>query len=520
LARLKNGHGGFREFRRDGHKLVESFEPVGVGGWGVVTEQQASEFFGPIRTSRVRVNLALLALLLAAASGLAVLSHKRALAMARINHQAFHDTLTGLANRALFLSRLDAALARARRHGGDVAVLFLDLDRFKVVNDSLGHDAGDAVLIEAANRIAANIRADETFARMGGDEFTILIESSDGAHDAARIAERILKVLDVPMTVNGQEVLSSASIGIAVCVDGLDSADDLVRDADLAMYRAKDHGRARYELFEVAMGETARHKLEFENALRRAIDHGELVMHYQPVVNLETGEVVAAEALVRWQHPQRGLLPPSEFMPIAEETGLCIPLGRWVLHTALTQLQAWTALAPERRVRMNVNLGPGQIRSQTLVSDVADALSATGADPSLVVLELSETTIMDDTNAAIDRLDQLRALGVELAIDDFGTGYASISWLKRLPVTVLKLDGVFVRDIETDPDDAAIARSLIDLARQLNIRVTAERVETGGQMLALRAMGCSLGQGHLFSPPVDALHFASLLHVGTLVDRV
>jgi diguanylate cyclase (GGDEF)-like protein/PAS domain S-box-containing protein len=423
----------------------------------------------------------------------------------RLTHQAFHDPLTSLPNRSLFQDRLAMALGRRRPAESQVAVLFLDLDRFKVVNDSLGHDMGDQLLVQVADRLRTCLRPEDTLARMSGDEFTVLIEDVHDLLATEQVANRLIDCLRSPFTIAGREVFVGVSIGIALGADDV-QPEDLVRDADLAMYRAKERGRRRYEVFAADLGDQARNRLELEADLRRGIEQGQLRLHYQPEIDLAEGRLVGVEALVRWEHPTRGLLVPAQFIPIAEETGLIIPLGAWVLEQACLELRRWTAEHPDRPpMRMSVNVSGRQLEQhRRLVNTVASVLQETAVDPTLLTLELTESVLMDNTELTVTTLRELRALGVEIAIDDFGTGYSSLNYLKHFPISTLKLDRSFVHGIGNDDADAAIARSAIGLAHALHLRVTAEGIELDEQLTQLRDMGCDRGQGFHFSRPVPA----------------
>ncbi|HET8629755.1 MAG TPA: EAL domain-containing protein [Thermomicrobiales bacterium] len=432
---------------------------------------------------------------------------------AQLRHQAFHDALTGLANRALFVDRLGHALARAGRHGERIAVLYVDLDRFKVVNDSLGHPAGDALLGEVAQRLRRCLRAEDTLARLGGDEFTILVEELADGSQAARIAGRIAEEFAAPCAVAGQEVFVAASVGIALNTPDHAGAEDLLRDADIALYRAKRAGGASYALFDPSMNAAARERLALESELHRAVGPGEcreFRLHYQPLVELATGRVAGLEALVRWQLPARGLVPPAAFIPLAEETGLIVPLGSWVLREACRQGVCWRAAGPDGRpLAVSVNLSARQILHRGLVAEVAAALAETGLPPAALTLEITETTLMVEAEATRATLADLRALGVRLAIDDFGTGYSSLAYLKRFPVDTLKLDKAFVAGVAAGAEDTAIVAAVVALARALGCAVTAEGVETAEAAAHLRRLGCALGQGYHFARPLPADEFAA-----------
>jgi diguanylate cyclase (GGDEF)-like protein/PAS domain S-box-containing protein len=416
--------------------------------------------------------------------------------------QALHDPLTGLANRALLMDHLGVALERARRRSFAPAVLFLDLDRFKVVNDSLGHRAGDELLTGVADRLVALLRGGDVVARLGGDEFVILLEEVRDAEDAAEVAHRILRAVRDPFPLDGEEVFVTASIGIAVA-DPSSTPDDLLRDADAAMYRAKALGRDRVELFDAALREEATARLQLETSLRRALESGELAVFYQPEVDLLTGEVVGAEALVRWRHPTSGLLEATSFIELAEETGLILDIGAWVLGEACRQAAAWRTVQATRLPMVRVNLSARQILQPDLLAMVVAALETSGLPASALCLEITETALMADAAAGLDVLSSLRALGVQLAIDDFGTGYSSLARLKRFPVDVLKIDRSFVDGLGTDPDDTAIVTAIVGLADALGLTVTAEGVETVEQRDELVRLGCLRAQGFLFARPLS-----------------
>jgi diguanylate cyclase (GGDEF)-like protein/PAS domain S-box-containing protein len=419
----------------------------------------------------------------------------------QLSHQAYHDALTGLPNRTLFNERLDGALAGAddeRR----MAVLFVDLDRFKMINDNLGHHGGDLLLVEVARRLSRVMRKEDTLARISGDEFSILLVDAD-EEQATRVAERLLEELRLPFAIQGHDVVVGASVGIALSEAG-QQPEDLLRHADLAMYRAKERGRLCFQIFESDLGDRSRQRLELEADLRRALDHGELALHYQPEVDLATDRVTGFEALIRWHHPTRGLLQPSQFLPLAEETGLIVPIGDWVLHEACRQVAEWRAQHPDQAVRVNVNVSNRQLQQPGLVTSVTDALAAHAVSPSALVIELTEGVLMEDPEATIMTLDSLRDLGVELAIDDFGTGYSSLSYLKHFPISTLKLDRSFVLGICDDASDAAIAGAIVNLAHSLGVAVTAEGVELAGQLQALRDLRCDRAQGFYFARPMPA----------------
>jgi diguanylate cyclase (GGDEF)-like protein/PAS domain S-box-containing protein len=418
-------------------------------------------------------------------------------------HQAVHDALTGLPNRLRVTERLEQALVRSSRTGSEVAVLFIDLDRFKLVNDGRGHAAGDGLLVTVAERLRGVVRSTDVVARFGGDEFVIVCEGRTAALESALVAERITEALREPVVIDGQEVFLSASIGIAVS-DGGGSSDSLLRDADAAMYRAKAKGRARCEFFDATMRTEAIGHLETQSALHRALERDELRVFYQPVVELATGAVTGVEALVRWQHPQHGLMAPGSFIPLAEENGLIVPIGEWVVGEAAAQLARWKQQPWGRSLIANVNLSARQLRQTDLVPALMGALLRSGLGPESLCLELTETTFMEDAGSHRDTLGDIRDLGVGLAIDDFGTGYSSLTYLKRFPVSVLKIDQAFVRGLGEDAADTAIVRSVIDLAHALGLVVVAEGVETADQVAHLRKLGCDQAQGYFFARPQPA----------------
>jgi len=629
-------------------KQTVSYSPVQLGGWSSMTEQSAAEFYGPLKSGRQLTDLSVVAVLVVAALGLAVLNHKRHVANKRekdtirrseerfqslarnafdmvtvlkadgtilyespaiervlgydaeervgsneldyihsedrrraqdilersidapgvllelevrgrrsdgewrwlevgvtnllddasvcgivanqrditerrayqeqLTRQAYHDSLTGLPNRALFQSRLEVALARAGRRQRTIAVLFVDLDRFKVINDSLGHETGDDLLVAVAERLREAVRVEDTVARLSGDEFTVLLEEVEDEVEAAQVAQRIIDDIRRAIDLEGHQVFVGASVGIALSHNGEDRAEDLLRDADLAMYRAKERGRSRYEIFEVTMGARARLRLDLESELRGALERDELVLHYQPEVSLRSGRIIGAEALVRWEHPERGLLMPDEFIPMAEETGLILPVGRHVLQKACVQAAEWhRSFGAGAPARVSVNVSGRQL--PTLVRDVARVLGRSGLDPRGLVLEITESVVMDDPEAVIPTFEALRQMGVSLAIDDFGTGYSSLSWLKHFPISTLKLDKSFVQGLGVDPADRAIAQSVLTMASCLDVAVTAEGIETSGQAGELIALGCRSGQGYYYARPQPPAEMTKLLAESVLLGR-
>ncbi len=428
-----------------------------------------------------------------------------------IRDRALHDSLTGLPNRTLFVDRLEHALARLRRGRSLAAVMFLDLDRFKLVNDSLGHHAGDEILTAVAPRLKQALRATDTVARFGGDEFGILLEDIDDVLAATQAAERIAGVFARPFVLGSTEHFVSASIGIALAHGG-ERADDLVRDADTAMYRAKEGGRARYELFDDELRARAVSRLRTETELRRALERRELFLEYQPVVALRDETIVSVEALVRWAHPERGLIPPVEFIAIAEETGLIESIGSWVLDEACRQAALWHAAVPDRLpVGISVNLSPVQIANATLPETVKMVMRSADLDPSTLSLEITESVLLGESARHNETLAGLRELGVHLVLDDFGTGYSSLGYLTRLPLDALKVDRAFVDGLGQDAQDTSITEAIIAMARALSLPVICEGVETEMQLAELRRMGCEQVQGYYFSRPVDARTITSML---------
>jgi diguanylate cyclase (GGDEF)-like protein len=430
---------------------------------------------------------------------------ERSRAEERMRYRALHDPLTGLPNRILFADRLSQALAHARRSGATVGVLFLDLDHFKLVNDSLGHGAGDELLCALAQRLAGALRTGDTVARFGGDEFVLIADGLNGAHEGLVIAERTLAALERPFHVGGAEHYVSASLGVAVSRAGDRDAEDLIREADAAMYRAKERGRGCAELYDEPMRAQATSRLRTENELRRALENDELCLHYQPIVDLADGRMTAVEALVRWEHPERGLLGPGEFIPVAEESGLIVALGEWVFREACRQSVAWAAEDAGRApLAISLNLSARQVFHPGLVERLEQILAETGADPSTLCAEITESAIMEETEASVATLHALRDLGITLVLDDFGTGYSSLAYVRRFPIDVLKIDRSFVADLDShDAEDAgAIVEAIISMARGLRLHVVAEGIETTAHAERLIALGCTSGQGYLYSRPV------------------
>ncbi len=461
----------------------------------------------------------------------------------RLEYQAFHDSLTGLPNRALFIDRLEHALSRTERENGEVAVLFLDVDNLKVVNDTLGHEAGDWLLIAVTGRLRTCVRPADTVARLSGDEFAILLEDVEDVSRATQVAERVAEALRTPLAVKERETFITASIGIALSGAAFDftsgsaqeQAESLLRQADLAMYRAKSKGKAHHEIFDPSMNASAFGRLEMGNDLRQALERGEFKVYYQPKMQLHTSlqqnlrfsgsssvvatsevtkepRIVGMEALVRWEHPERGLLSPEKFIPVAEESGLIVPIGRKVLEEACHQAQAWQDLCPgEEPLIMCVNISARQFQHPELAQDVARVLQQTGLAPHHLELEITESVVMEDARSTLDALRKLEALGVGLAVDDFGTGYSSLSYLKRFPVSFLKIDRSFVEPLGENPEDAMIVSGIISLAHTLGMKVVAEGVETAVQLAYLQGLGCDMAQGNYFYKPLQAEEFGALL---------
>jgi len=445
----------------------------------------------------------------------------------RIRHLAYYDAITGLPNRQFFIERLQQALVHAKRYQRLLGLLSLDLDQFKRINDTLGHSAGNELLLSVSQRLSDAVRAPDTFAhegketifghdmastvaRLGGDEFSLLITELTHYHDAAKVARRMLEELRKPFRVAKQEVFVSVSVGLALYpLDG-DDAETLIKNAGAAMHFAKDQGRDNYQFYSRAMNATALEKLSMEAQLRRALERDELLLHYQPKIRPATGEIVGLEALIRWEHPELGLVSPAQFIPLAEETGLIVPLGEWVLLNACRQNQDWQRLGYPP-VHVAVNIASLHFRQGTLGQSVATALQKSGLHPSWLELEVTESMLMDSAETTLATLSTLKGMGVRLAIDDFGTGYSSLSYLKRFPLDTLKIDRSFVKDLPHDAEDAAIAKAIIAMAHSLKLEVVAEGVETAEQLAFLQQHGCDLVQGFLFSKPMAAAAFHDVL---------
>ena len=423
----------------------------------------------------------------------------------QLRQNAFQDALTGLPNRILFMDRLEQAIAYTQRHEDRLfAVLFLDLDRFKVINDSLGHLTGDRLLIEIARRLQVCMRQSDTVARLGGDEFTLLLSDIEDSSDAIRIVERIQEELRLPFALDTNQVFTSASIGITLSTAGYDSAEDVLRDADIAMYRAKSQGTGRYEIFNSDMHVQAVTRLQLETDLRLAIERQEFCLHYQPIVLLESGNIVGFEALIRWQHPQNGLLLPDSFLPTAIEAGLLMPLCRWGIRTACLEASQWRSQFPDLQLRINVNLSSQRFNQSNLSHEVAEVLQATNLDASILTLEITESLIMASSETVSATLYKLKNLGIQLAIDDFGIGYSSLARLHHFPIDELKIDCSIIDGISREPGNSEIVEAIVALAQKLNLHVTAKGIETPEQLAKLRELKCKYGQGFFFSHPLDS----------------
>ncbi len=433
----------------------------------------------------------------------------------QLTHQAFHDDLTGLANRALFMDRVAHGLARRERDGTGLAVLLLDLDDFKTVNDGLGHAAGDSMLRAVAERLATLVRPGDTTARLGGDEFAMVLVDLPSERSAVHAVERIISVLGQPLLLEGKEIYAHCSIGIAFAGDdfsgggGAVTPEQLLRNADAAMYVVKTDGKGRYAIFQPHMHAAALHRLDLRADLQRALDNGEFILHYQPIVSMKTGGVVGVEALVRWMHPQRGMVAPDAFIPLAEETGLVVPLGLWVLEHACRQVASWSVDNPGLSV--SVNVSQRQLRRSEFGAEVGSVLARTGIEPSRIALEITESAIMAEVEPTIERLQVLKGLGVRVAVDDFGTGYSSFSWLRQLPVDVLKIDKEFVDELGRREQGGFLVAAIIDLAHNLGLRTVAEGIERPTQLARLKDMHCDLGQGYHVGRPMPAADVVDLL---------
>jgi diguanylate cyclase (GGDEF)-like protein len=436
---------------------------------------------------------------------------QRRRADARVHHIAFHDDLTSLPNRLMLNQRLDRALSRHRRTGSKLAILFMDLDRFKVINDSLGHAVGDVLLCQVADRLRAQSREGDTVARMGGDEFVVLIENRDNLNDISACARRLVEELSAPYSLGKKDCHVTLSIGISVFPsDGRDS-QALLKAADVAMYRAKELGRNNYQYYLPSMNVHTLERLELESDLSRALERGEFLLHYQPKVDIATGLIIGTEALLRWKHPVRGLVPPLDFISLAEETGLIVPIGEWVLATACAQNKLWQDMGLTK-LGISVNLSARQFSDSTLLAKLTRIIRASGLDPSSLELEITESVVMSHGARAVAVLEQLKSIGVRIAIDDFGTGYSSLGYLKRFPIDTIKVDRSFIRDIPADPSDKKIARAIIAMAHALRLKVVAEGVENAEQLRFLRAQHCDAVQGYFLFRPLPADEVTDVLN--------
>lgn len=437
----------------------------------------------------------------------------------KLEHDAAHDALTGLPNRKRLKQCLETSIRRIKHDPKNLfAVLFIDIDRFKTINDSMGHQAGDELLLTITRKLNALVRPNDVVARLGGDEFVILVENINDREQVLQIAERILITLQQPIKILGQKIYTSASVGIAMGSGDYEKPEDLVRDADIAMYRAKTNGKGRYEVFEEGMHSGAVSLMKLEIDLRRAYEKQEFVLHYQPIVALNSEEIIGFEALVRWNHPTRGMVPPSEFIPVAEDTGLILPIGQWVLREACRQMNEWQRQHDSSRsMIISVNLSARQIERKSLIEEIAETLKETGLSAECLRLEITESVIMNNPEQAIISVNELREMGVRVSIDDFGTGYSSLGYLHKFPVDTLKVDRSFINRIGNEGENAEIVQTIITLAASLNMEVVAEGIETAEQLDFLRHINCNFGQGYFYSRPVDSKNAGEML--GKLSDN-
>lgn len=434
----------------------------------------------------------------------------------QLTHQALHDPLTKLANRALFRDRVEHAIDRAVRKRAPLAVMFLDLDNFKSVNDSLGHAAGDELLVSVTERLQACLRSTDTPARLGGDEFAVLVEDIEHTEDAVFVAERIRNVLSTPFSISGTEIFVSTSIGIATTATALESPEELLRNADVAMYMSKSNGKDRYTVFKSEMRDSLVKRVQLEADMRYGINHKEFEVFYQPIVELHSEQIIGIEALVRWNHPKYGLIYPLDFIPLAEETGLIVPLGQWIIEKACTQASEWqTQFGFGERLSITVNIAGRQFQEDGLLQTVEAALAKSGLPPNSLILEITESTMLMNTESTIKKLTELKSLGLRLAIDDFGTGYSSLSYLQRFPVDILKIDKSFVEKISLGKEGAAVTRAIITMSDTLHLKTIAEGVESPVQQTELQNLGCEFGQGFHFAEPLRSADMNEFLRQST-----
>jgi diguanylate cyclase (GGDEF)-like protein/PAS domain S-box-containing protein len=483
--------------RREGHAVLRNYRKDGTSYWNDL-------FISPVRDE----SGAIVNFVVAQYDISAVMRYE-----AELEFQARHDALTGLANRTLLTERLQRAISSARHGNTELWVVFVDLDRFKFINDTLGHEAGDALLKVLAERLKLAVREADTVARMGGDEFVLVLPEGSSGDAGLKVIADIMEAIAMPLMIQSHEFFLTCSIGIAVYPSDGGTAETLTKHADIAMYRAKEMGRNAYQFYTSAMSERTLERLEIEADLRHALERNELSLHYQPQVDLGGAGIVGMEVLLRWNHPRHGMIPPLRFIGLAEEMGLIVPIGAWVLRAACEQTRAWQR-AGLGELRVAVNLSPRQFTQKGLAQSIAAILSETGLEARFLELELTESMVMTDVDHAITILRDLKQLGVHIAIDDFGTGYSSLSYLRRFPIDVLKIDQSFVRDITLGDDGAAIVRTIISLAHSLRLQVIAEGVETAEQLAYLRERGCDQVQGYLFSRPLPAPEFEALIKQG------
>ncbi len=507
-----------------GENVIAAYAPIGDTGLGMVIKVDTGEMFAPIRTQFQRVLVMLLGLVFV---GILLLRwqigplvrklmheiQERKLAEARLSYLANHDSLTGLPNRTLLYERLQQAMAEARRRGHKVAAMFLDLDRFKIINDTLGHSVGDALLREVAALLQLSARGSDTVARLGGDEFMLILNDIKGEDDAARVASKLREALNKPLPIQGRDLYVTGSIGITLFPDDADNIDALLKNADVAMYRAKEQGRNNYRFYTSEMNARAAERLSLENGLRKALARDEFIVYYQPQIDVRNGTIIGVEALLRWQHPELGFITPRQFISLAEETGLIVPIGEWVLHRACADAKAWQDAAL-RPVRLAVNFSSQQFRQSDIADTLLRTLNVTGLHPRYLALELTESIFMQNTGRVIAMLRSLHAQGVQIALDDFGTGYSSLSYLKRFPLDTLKIDRSFLRHVTSSTSDAALCTAVIAMAHSLGLQVIAEGVEAAEQLAWLRDAGCDAAQGYYIHVPVDEPTMRGILRDG------